>query len=148
MSRRQVWDTAETIRQYVQNNPLEFPPVEVEVNESGTPTSTPEITINPADIPGGRGGTRRSDVRSKMPKAPKSLQRVGRAIKWGQGEQGALNRIQTLTRQEVINSGVTRAEAEAARDFYRGVAKADPLNKAAPARAELMQKVVDFLSGP
>ena len=62
--------------------------------------------------------------------------------------QGTLNRIQSLTRQEDINSGVTRAEAEAARDFYRGAAKADPLNKAAPVRAELMQRVVDFLSGP
>jgi RHS repeat-associated protein len=97
------------------------------------------------------GGVRRAnpnDVRAQMPKAPESLQRVGRSINWGQGEQGALNRIQTLTRQEVINSGVTRAEAEAAREFYRGAAKADPLNKTAPVRAELMQKVVDFLSSP
>ena len=66
----------------------------------------------------------------------------------GQAEEGALSRLQTITREEVVKSGVTKAEAEAARDFYRGVAKADPLNKAAPVRAELMQKVVDFLSSP
>ncbi len=35
--------------------------------------------------------------------------------------------------------------AKLARDFYKGAAKADPLNKNAVYRAELMQKVADFV---
>jgi RHS repeat-associated protein len=113
--------------------------------------STPELPqIEPPDIDiPMQGGTRSNpnNIRSQMPKVPSSLQRVGRAINWGQTEQGAINRIQSLTRQEVVNSGVTRAEAEAARDFYKQVFKADTLNKTAQAREELMQKVIDFISG-
>jgi hypothetical protein len=118
-------------------------------NVNATPTP-PEINVEVPDVDIPIGGAKRrsnpNEVRAQMPKAPESLQRVGRAINWGSGETGALQRIQNITRQEVINSGVKRAEAEAARDFYKAVTKADPLNKAAPLRAELMQKVVDFLS--
>lgn len=68
-------------------------------------------------------------------------------MKWGTGDEAARARMQTLTREELEKSGVTKEMAETWRDFYKSVKDANPANPSAAGRAELMQRAVDLLSG-
>jgi hypothetical protein len=54
--------------------------------------------------------------------------------------------MQTLTREELERSGVTKEMAETWRDFYKGIKDANPGNPSAAGRADLMQKTVDLYS--
>jgi hypothetical protein len=67
-------------------------------------------------------------------------------MRWGTGVQAARARIASLSREELITAGVTRAIAEAWRDFYRGEMIRNPSNPSAAGRAELMQRAVQLLS--
>lgn len=67
-------------------------------------------------------------------------------MKWGTGDAAARSRMQTLTREELEKSGVTKEMAEQWRDFYKTVKASNPENPSAQGRAELMQRAVDLLS--
>jgi RHS repeat-associated protein len=68
-------------------------------------------------------------------------------MKWGSGDGAARDRIATLTRKELEESGVTKAMAEHWRDFYREVARVTPQNPSAAGRADLMERAAELLSG-
>jgi hypothetical protein len=68
-------------------------------------------------------------------------------MQWGSGNQNALNRITTLTKEWLEQNGVTLEAAKAWRDFYLQVAKETPSNPSAAGRAQLMQKAVELLGG-
>jgi RHS repeat-associated protein len=68
-------------------------------------------------------------------------------MKWGTGDDAARARMQTLTREELERSGVTKEMAETWRDFYKEIARSNPGNPSAAGRADLMQKAIDLLSG-
>jgi hypothetical protein len=69
-------------------------------------------------------------------------------MKWGTGDDAARARMQTLTREELERSGVTKEIAETWRDFYKGISdNPNSANPSAAGRADLMQKAVDQLSG-
>jgi RHS repeat-associated protein len=101
MTRKQIWDNAESIADYMRKHPQEFQRVEVEVNEDGTPQSTPEITINPPDFPG-RGSTK------SRPSFPPNVNR------------GLLNKV---LRGEAPRESLSAAEREIAAKFYEQTAK-------------------------
>jgi hypothetical protein len=78
----------------------------------------------------------------------RSFQDFGRdVIKWGTGPRGAQARMQTITRQELTQAGVTQPQAQAARDFYMGVLARNPGNAAAAARVQLMNHILQLLGG-
>jgi len=68
-------------------------------------------------------------------------------MKWGTGDDAARARMQTLTREELEERGVTKEMAEGWRDLYQRVKLHNPGNPSAQGRAELMQKAVDLLGG-
>jgi len=68
-------------------------------------------------------------------------------MKWGTGDEAARTRMQSLTREELENAGVTREMAESWRDFYERVKLETPGNPSAEGRKELMQKAVELLGG-
>jgi hypothetical protein len=89
------------------------------------------------------------------PSPPRDMADV---MKWGTGEKGVSvteARIETLTREELIEGGVTRELAEQWRDFYLNEAQRNPYspstgrgNQQAAPRARLMQRAVDLLTDP
>lgn len=66
----------------------------------------------------------------------------GQLMQWGTGAQAALQRIQTLTPQELARIGVTVEIATRWRDFYVDVAIKNPANTSAIGRAILMHHIV------
>jgi hypothetical protein len=66
-------------------------------------------------------------------------------MRWGSGHAEARARIQTLTRSELEQAGVTRSMAEQWRDFYRNEMVRNPNNPSAAGRADLMQRAVELL---
>ena len=78
----------------------------------------------------------------------RSFQDFGRdVIGWGSGPQAALDRIRTITLEQLTEQGVTPAQAQAARDFYAGVLARNPGNAAAAARVQLMDYILQLLGG-
>ena len=66
---------------------------------------------------------------------------------WGRGEDGALLRQETMTREELLQLELTPEKAEMLRDFY---ARRAALRKGLPAserRVKLMEKCIELL-GP
>jgi RHS repeat-associated protein len=111
MTRRQVWDNAEIIRTYLQNNPLESDESQVDVNNNGTPQSTPEINISPLDIPGGRGST--SSNRGKT-----SVSQIARELGYSPSKI-----VKNVLKGNGKLEQLTAAERELAAKFYERVAK-------------------------
>jgi len=70
-----------------------------------------------------------------------------KVMKWGRGDAEARARIQTLTREELEKSGVTKDMAKAWRDFYENVKTANQGNPSAEGRKELMQRAYELLGG-
>jgi len=68
-------------------------------------------------------------------------------MKWGRGDNEARARIQTLTREELEKSGVTKEMAKEWRDFYRQVKMQNTGNPSAAGRADLMQRAYQLLGG-
>jgi RHS repeat-associated protein len=85
--------------------------------------------------------------RLPVPATPNNMSQAkfGELMGWGSKKQ-ALDRIETITKEEMIRKGVTKQMAEQWRDFYLNEAKRVPGNQSAMPRAQLMQKVVDLLS--
>ena len=103
MSRKQIWNNAERIADYMRTHPLEFQQVEVDVHDGETqPQSTPDITINPPDFPSGGGTTRNR---------PTFPQNVNREL---------VNRV---LRGEVSREALNATEREIAAKFYEETAK-------------------------
>jgi len=69
----------------------------------------------------------------------------GQLMRWGSGNDAALARIQTLTRTELEQAGVTKEIAKAWADFYRAVKLATPNNPSAAGRASLMDAAAKLL---
>jgi hypothetical protein len=97
----------------------------------GRPTANPFTGTQPGLPPGARNF---SDFGKRI-------------MKWGSRNDAARLRIETLTRQELKEAGLTPELAAKWRDFYRRVAKTTPNNPSAAGRADLMQRAYDLLSG-
>ncbi len=70
-----------------------------------------------------------------------------KVMKWGRGDADALARMETLTREELEQSGVTKDMAQAWRDFYKQVREQNPGNPSAAGREKLMQRAYELLGG-
>jgi RHS repeat-associated protein len=70
-----------------------------------------------------------------------------KVMKWGRGDADALGRIDTLTREELEQSGVTKEMAKEWRDFYKQVSAENPGNPSAAGREKLMQRAYELLGG-
>jgi hypothetical protein len=68
-------------------------------------------------------------------------------MRWGTGDAAARERVESLTREELEQAGVTRQIAKAWWDFYRAEVLRNPRNPSARGRADLMQQAADLLSG-
>ena len=68
-------------------------------------------------------------------------------MRWGTGETVALERMHTLTAQELQSMGMTREMAQVWADFYSRVLEQNPANDSARGRARLMQYAVELLGG-
>lgn len=68
-------------------------------------------------------------------------------VRWGSGAEGALARMSAITLEELTRSGISQAQAQAARDFYAGVLARNPGNAAAAARVQLMGRILQLLGG-
>jgi uncharacterized protein DUF4951 len=66
-------------------------------------------------------------------------------MRWGTGDADALSRIDSLTREELEQAGVTRDMALQWRDFYRSELARNPGNPSAAGRAELMEAAARLL---
>ncbi len=111
MSRRQIWDNAELVRQYIQDHILEFETVQAEGDENGTPASTPEIDISPVDIPGGRGST--SSNRGKT-----SVSQIAKELGYSPSKT-----VRNVLKGSGKLEQLSAAERELAAKFYERVAK-------------------------
>jgi hypothetical protein len=91
--------------------------------------SIPKAAIPPASLFGGS-----------------TFQQWGKGIvNWGSGAKEALARISTLTKLEIQRLGITRAQAQAALDFYKNEMLRNPGNATAAARVTLMEHVLSQL---
>jgi hypothetical protein len=99
---------------------------------------------------GGRGGNPPKPP-AKPPPAVKGGSEMARIMKWGKTTGGVAPdltaRTAELTREELVQEGVTLQDAEWWRDFYRDTAANNPNNPAAPGRYMLMQRAVELLGG-
>ena len=68
-------------------------------------------------------------------------------MKWGSGNEDAIARMNTITRAEMEQAGVTPDMAGAWRDFYVNEAARNPTNPSAAGRAQLMDYVNQLLTG-
>jgi hypothetical protein len=66
-------------------------------------------------------------------------------MRWGTGDAEALARIDSLTREELQQAGVTRDIALQWRNFYRSELVRNPDNPSAAGRAELMAAAARLL---
>jgi hypothetical protein len=55
--------------------------------------------------------------------------------------------MSAITLEELTRSGISQAQAQAARDFYAGVLARNPGNAAAAARVQLMGRILQLLGG-
>ncbi len=86
--------------------------------------------------------------RPPIPASSRSVRDFGRRVmRWGTGSAAARARMATLTREELEQAGVTRAMAEAWRDFYLHELSLNRDIPSAEGRAELMQRAADLLVG-
>ena len=77
----------------------------------------------------GEGARRPS--RPPIPSSCASLRDFGvKVMRWGTGSAAARARVAMLTREELERAGVTRAMAEAWRDFYCNELALNPENRA------------------
>jgi hypothetical protein len=86
---------------------------------------------------------------SKAPATPRDVSTAyfGRYImKWGSGERGAIARVSTITADELQQAEVTCEILNGWYDFYLDEAVANPRNRAATARAELMAHCLRLLN--
>ena len=95
------------------------------------------------------GGSHRpsGDRSPPIPSGAKTVSEFAqRVMKWGRGNAEARARIGTITREEMMNAGVSHEIAESWRDFYVNEMGRNPANPSAAGRADLMQYVMDLLS--
>lgn len=71
----------------------------------------------------------------------------GQRMKWGRGNDEALQRISTLTVEELHDIGLTAEQAMNWAMAYEAVRRLMPENPSAAGRAELMQHAARLLSG-
>lgn len=83
----------------------------------------------------------------KLPSMPEGVDPpdFGKIMKWGTGDAAARLRMQTLTREELRRSGVTREMAVEWRDFYLAEKVRIPQNPSAAGRADLMSRAAELL---
>ena len=96
------------------------------------PQPTPAPTVQRLPIPTTPGGMSTNEFGTRV-------------MRWGSGHDAARARMQTLTRSELEQAGVTRSMAQQWRDFYRNEMVRNPNNPSAAGRAYLMQRAVELL---
>jgi hypothetical protein len=69
----------------------------------------------------------------------------GSAIGWGTFDETARRRASAITREEVVQLGITIELAHAWRDFYVNVVRETPRNPSARGRIEPMQRIIELL---
>jgi hypothetical protein len=83
-----------------------------------------------------------------LPSLPPGVSRAefGQNImRWGSGDAAARERMSTLTREELIEAGVTLEMAREWRELYLREKARNPNNPSAAGRADLMQRTVELL---
>jgi hypothetical protein len=103
-----------------------------------------EVLGQLADETGSIGG----GGRFPLPDLPEGMTRSQfgtDVMRWGTGDAEALARIDSLTREELQQAGVTRDMALQWRDFYENELARNPNNPSAAGRAELMQAAARLL---
>jgi hypothetical protein len=68
-------------------------------------------------------------------------------MRWGTGEEAAVERMKSLTLEELQSMGVTAEMAAAWVALYRYVARRNPANGSARGRAVLMEYATKLLRG-
>ena len=66
-------------------------------------------------------------------------------VKWSSGPDDALKRVSELTRQDVLDAGITRSQALRGWDFYRSVFLRNEGNPSAAAPVQLMEHILNLL---
>ncbi len=82
-----------------------------------------------------------------LPEGTETLRQLGKLMKWGTGNDAARRGKMGLSLSELLADGMTPEIAEAWRVFYSEVAARNPDNPSAEGRAELMERVLDLLTG-
>lgn len=85
----------------------------------------------------------------KIPLLPKGMSTAAfghEVMKWGTGDDAALDRISSLTREELIEAGITAEIAAAWQNFYVNEVRRVPQNPSARGRAQLMEYAVRLLN--
>jgi hypothetical protein len=93
-------------------------------------------------------GTIGGGGRLPLPDLPQGMTRSqfgSEVMRWGTGDAEALARIDSLTREELQQAGVTRDIALQWRNFYRSELVRNPDNPSAAGRAELMAAAARLL---
>jgi hypothetical protein len=85
-------------------------------------------------------------MRQSLPEGMSPSQ-FGECIKWGRGSQEAIERIQTITLNELIEIGLTEEMAAQWATAYEAVMRLMPNNPSAAGRAALMRHASTLLSG-
>ena len=73
-----------------------------------------------------------------------SLREFGARL-WGRGDDGALLRLETITREELLQLEMTSEKAEVLRDFYLQAATRGEGLPTSSIRAKLMEKCIELL---
>lgn len=68
-----------------------------------------------------------------------------KVMRWGTGDAAARERMDALTRSELVTLGVTGTIARTWRDFYLSEIIRNPKNPSARGRADLMQRALELL---
>jgi len=68
-------------------------------------------------------------------------------MQWGTGDEAAMARIDTISREWLVANGVTLAMVEAWAQMYEEVHRRDPRNPSAVGRIELMRHCMGLLEG-
>lgn len=66
-------------------------------------------------------------------------------MRWGSGDEQAIERMDTITATELVTAGITVEMAENWRLFYVGVVTVSPSNPSARGRASLMEYARELL---
>jgi len=103
------------------------------------------VRLPPAEFESGQ----ECDVVVNAPKTPRGgdMASFGLAMGWGSGSASARERMATITREHLKKIGMTRGLAIAWRNFYDEVHRRNPLNPSAAGRRDLMERVIELLTG-
>ena len=88
----------------------------------------------------------------KKPEVPmrppdtRTLRELGQRIAWSTGDEAALHRMRTITREEICHTGLTRDMARSWWQFYKEIKYIFPRNPSASGRSQLLHHIFLELS--